>query len=146
MPSLDTLPTEIHVQIFSNLDPASSACLGLTSKNFYSLFRDLHGVGQVSLLSRTSFCGIGKQLCLFELLKEWLGDRVGQPLLEAYERLAKEWNDAEESDVAGWMKLFADRLARNESTNVTLLEPLAQIAFKMVNTLPREELDALLGR
>jgi hypothetical protein len=72
-----------------------------------------------------------------------MGDQIVPPLLEAYERLAKEWNDVEESDFAGWMKLFADRLARNEPTNVTLLEPLAQAAFKMVNTLPRAEVDAL---
>jgi hypothetical protein len=118
MPNLDTLPTEIHVQIFSNLDPASSTCLGLSSKKFYSVYGDLYGVGYASLLSRTSFRGIGKQLCLFELLKDWMGYRIVPPLLEAYERLAKEWNDVE----------------------------VAQVAFKMVNTLPREKLDALLGR
>lgn len=75
-----------------------------------------------------------------------MGDRIVPPLWEAYERLAKEWNDAEESALAGWMKLFAGRSERNEPTNDTLLEPLAQAALKMVNTLPREELDALLGR
>jgi len=144
MPGLDTLPTEIHIQIFSNLDQASSTCLGLTSKKFYPLYGHLYGVGNVSLLSRTSFRGIGKQLCLFELLKDWMGNRIKPPILGLYERVAKEWNDAEESELMGWMKLFAGRLVRNEPTNVTLLGPLAQTAFKMVNNLPRAEVDALL--
>jgi hypothetical protein len=144
MPGLDTLPTEIHIQIFSNLDQASSTCLGLTSKKFYPLYGHLYGVGNVSLLSRTSFRGIGKQLCLFELLKDWMGNRISSHLLALYERLAKEWNDAEESELMGWMRLFAGRLVMNEPTNDTLLGPLAQAALRMVNNLPRAEVDALL--
>jgi hypothetical protein len=73
-----------------------------------------------------------------------MGDRIGSPLLKLYERLAKEWNDMEESAWNGWIKLFANRLTRNEPTNDTLLEPLARAALKMVNTLPRAEVDALL--
>lgn len=75
-----------------------------------------------------------------------MDDRIVPPLLETYERLAKEWNNAEESALMWWVKLFADRLERNEPTNGTLLESMAQVALKMVNTLPREELEALLGR
>jgi hypothetical protein len=37
-----TLPPEIHLSIFDNLDPASSACLGLTNKRFYPMHRSAH--------------------------------------------------------------------------------------------------------
>ena len=73
-----------------------------------------------------------------------MGNRIKPPVLGLYERMAKEWNDAEESELMGWMKLFAGRLVMNEPTNVTLLGPLAQAALKIVNNLPRTEVDALL--
>lgn len=75
-----------------------------------------------------------------------MGDRIVPPLLEAYERLAKEWNDAEESALMGWVKLFVERSERNEPTNDTLLEPMAQVALKMVNNLTRAEVEALLRK
>jgi hypothetical protein len=73
-----------------------------------------------------------------------MGNRISAHLLALYERLAKEWNDAEESELRGWMRLFAGRLVMNEPTNDTLLGPLAQTALRMVNNLPRAEVDALL--
>src|SRR6187402_1101878 len=48
--SLTRLPPEIHLLILDYLRPASSACLGVTCKSFYSTHRRLHG--KVSLTMR----------------------------------------------------------------------------------------------
>lgn len=40
--SLSSLPTEIHLLIFSSLDPIDSTCLGLTSRHFYTAYRTTH--------------------------------------------------------------------------------------------------------
>jgi hypothetical protein len=41
---LAILPTEIQLKIMKNLDQVSSACLGLTCKAFYSLYKELCGI------------------------------------------------------------------------------------------------------
>lgn len=41
--ALCDLPGELHYAIFDFLDPIDSACLGLTSKHYYSIHRRLHG-------------------------------------------------------------------------------------------------------
>lgn len=42
-PTLSNLPPELHLKIFDFLNPATSTCLGLTCKNFYSNHRWIHG-------------------------------------------------------------------------------------------------------
>lgn len=42
--SLSSLPTELHLLIFSSLDPIDSTCLGLTSRHFYTAYRTKHRV------------------------------------------------------------------------------------------------------
>ncbi|OBT42821.1 hypothetical protein VE00_08136 [Pseudogymnoascus sp. WSF 3629] len=42
--SLASLPTELHLLIFSSLDPIDSTCLGLTSRHFYTAYRTTHRV------------------------------------------------------------------------------------------------------
>ncbi|KFY15227.1 hypothetical protein V492_02144 [Pseudogymnoascus sp. VKM F-4246] len=42
--SLDSLPTELHLLIFSSLDPIDSTCLGLASRHYYSAYRSTHPV------------------------------------------------------------------------------------------------------
>jgi hypothetical protein len=61
-PRLTTLPPELHLSIFDNLDPVSSACLGLTTKKFYPLHRSAHR--KVGLYQ-------GAEQPLHELLKNW---------------------------------------------------------------------------
>ncbi|RDW88493.1 hypothetical protein BP6252_00525 [Coleophoma cylindrospora] len=56
------LPPEIQLSIFDNLDPASSACLGLASKQLYPMHRSRHK--SVSL-----FEGKYQPLCM--LLQDW---------------------------------------------------------------------------
>ncbi|KAL5346113.1 hypothetical protein ACLOAV_009145 [Pseudogymnoascus australis] len=40
--TLSSLPTELHLLVFSSLDPIDSTCLGLTSRHFYTAYRTLH--------------------------------------------------------------------------------------------------------
>jgi hypothetical protein len=40
-PTLTTLPPELHLKIFSELD-STSICLGLTCKKFYHIYREPH--------------------------------------------------------------------------------------------------------
>jgi hypothetical protein len=40
--TLTSLPTELHLLIFSSLDPIDSTCLGLTSRHFYTAYRSRH--------------------------------------------------------------------------------------------------------
>ncbi|OBT63974.1 hypothetical protein VE03_06001 [Pseudogymnoascus sp. 23342-1-I1] len=40
--TLASLPTELHLLIFSSLDPIDSTCFGLTSRHFYTAYRTLH--------------------------------------------------------------------------------------------------------
>ncbi|OBT52164.1 hypothetical protein VE04_08085 [Pseudogymnoascus sp. 24MN13] len=42
--SLTSLPTELHLLIFSSLDPIDSTCLGLTSRHFYTADRTTNRV------------------------------------------------------------------------------------------------------
>ncbi|KAH8685637.1 hypothetical protein BGZ60DRAFT_522923 [Tricladium varicosporioides] len=41
--TLATLPTELHLEIFSYLDKIDSCCLGLASPRTYDVFRAIHG-------------------------------------------------------------------------------------------------------
>jgi hypothetical protein len=59
---LTNLPPELHLSIFDNLDPVSSACLGLTSKKFYPMHRSAHR--KVGLYQ-------GAEQPLHVLLKDW---------------------------------------------------------------------------
>jgi len=36
------LPTELHLMVFSSLDPIDSTCLGLTSRQMYNTYRRVH--------------------------------------------------------------------------------------------------------
>lgn len=40
--TLSSLPTELHLLIFSSLDPIDSTCFGLTSRHFYTAYRTTH--------------------------------------------------------------------------------------------------------
>lgn len=91
-PALDTLPTELHLEIFSYLDKIDSTCLGLASRNLYLVFRALHGtkmplntrrVGPNKLES--AWKALGKQECshcgtyrceLHRHIKTWMGPDV----------------------------------------------------------------------
>jgi hypothetical protein len=42
-PSLPSLPTELHLQIFAHLDKIDATCLGLTCKHLYGIFHEIHG-------------------------------------------------------------------------------------------------------
>lgn len=43
VPPLLNIPTELHLLIFSHLDPVDSTCLGLTNAHFYNLQKALNG-------------------------------------------------------------------------------------------------------
>jgi len=91
-PALHTLPTELHLEIFSYLDKIDSTCLGLSSRNLYLVFRALHGtkmplntrrIGPNRLESAWEF--LGKQECkhcgmyrceLYRHIGTWMGDDV----------------------------------------------------------------------
>ncbi|KAG9243384.1 hypothetical protein BJ878DRAFT_119842 [Calycina marina] len=62
---LTSLPPEIQLEIFDTLDPVSSTCLGLTSKQFYPIHRSTHQ--HVPLYQQTTSHGMS--LCC--LLKDW---------------------------------------------------------------------------
>jgi len=87
-PTLPGLPNELQIQIFSYLDKIDSACLGLTSRNAYLIFRALYGtkmplntrrIGPNSLESAWEV--VGKQECkqcgmyrceLYQHIKSWM--------------------------------------------------------------------------
>ena len=85
--SLVTLPSELHLKIFDTLDtdPGAAACLGVTCKTFYPLFRarkhtiDLFGFTGCTKcleggLQETSHPGPACKL-LYMLLADWMGPR-----------------------------------------------------------------------
>jgi hypothetical protein len=43
-PTLETLPNELLLEIFSHLDKIDSTCLGLASPKIYPIYRAIHGV------------------------------------------------------------------------------------------------------
>jgi hypothetical protein len=45
---LTNIPTELHILIFSYLDPLDSTCLGLTNAHFYNLQKALHATIPIS--------------------------------------------------------------------------------------------------
>jgi len=63
-PTLSTLPPEIHLSLFDTLDPISSACLGLSSTQFYPMHRAANP--RTKLYDTHSS---GMPLCY--LLKDW---------------------------------------------------------------------------
>jgi hypothetical protein len=73
-PTLIGLPTEVKLIIFKHLDRASSTCLGLTAKMFYTLHIEVRG--KVPLCS---FCFFNPKtelragVRLHSLLQEWVG-------------------------------------------------------------------------
>jgi hypothetical protein len=87
-PSLDTLASELQLQIFSYLDKIDSTCLGLTSPRAYTIYRAIHGtkmplntrrIGPNKLESAWEV--IGKQECkqcgvyrceLYQHIKSWM--------------------------------------------------------------------------
>jgi hypothetical protein len=58
------------MNIMSNLDPVSSACYGLSSRNIYPLHRSRHG--RVGLYEQS----VDRGLPLAFKLREWVGDGV----------------------------------------------------------------------
>lgn len=58
------LPPEVHLCIFDLLDPASSACLGVTCKKFYAIHRQRHGSVKLTVKNTR-----GKRL--YEVLRWW---------------------------------------------------------------------------
>lgn len=42
--ALEILPTELHREIFKYLTPVAWDCLGVTRKQFYVIYRELHGI------------------------------------------------------------------------------------------------------
>ncbi|KAH6666013.1 hypothetical protein B0J14DRAFT_605110, partial [Halenospora varia] len=87
--TLLTLPGEVQLRIFDKLDKATSACLGVTCKYFYPMYREFHGF--VGLTCHTSLKipnpakkkrglkgskqpnFIVKKKYLHELLRGWIG-------------------------------------------------------------------------
>jgi len=45
---LTNIPTELHLLIFSHLDPLDGTCLGLTNAHFYNLQKALYGTTPIS--------------------------------------------------------------------------------------------------
>ncbi|KAH8647629.1 hypothetical protein BGZ60DRAFT_423773 [Tricladium varicosporioides] len=91
-PTLLTLPGEVQLRIFDKLDKATSACLGVTCKYFYPMYRELHGFvgllcytpiripnpakkkkGLRELSKQPDF--IMKKRYLHELLRTWINRR-----------------------------------------------------------------------
>ena len=65
---VESLPSEILLQIFSHLDPVNSTCFGLASKRFYPIHCELH---RSVKLTREAEDGKGRELR--KLLDEWKG-------------------------------------------------------------------------
>ncbi|TVY85837.1 hypothetical protein LAWI1_G008309 [Lachnellula willkommii] len=68
VPTLQTLPPELHLKIFDYLRDVNSACLGLTCKQFYGIHWELHG--KVSLEAKTHFRH--RAFTLHAALKDWM--------------------------------------------------------------------------
>ncbi|TVY16660.1 hypothetical protein LARI1_G004591 [Lachnellula arida] len=66
---LTNLPPELKLMIHSTLDPVTSTCLGLSSREFYPTHRSLHK--KVGLYDR------GDRLPLCMYLKEWAPESYG---------------------------------------------------------------------
>jgi hypothetical protein len=61
---LTNIPTELHLLIFSHLDPLDSTCLGLTNAHFYNLQKALHGTTPLSTRRKGHDWEVhGKQEC-----------------------------------------------------------------------------------
>jgi hypothetical protein len=86
--TLENLPTELALQIFSYLDKIDSTCLGLSSPKIYPLYRAIHGVKMPLNTRRTgpnalesAWEVVGKQQCkqcgiyrceLYQHIKTWM--------------------------------------------------------------------------
>jgi hypothetical protein len=66
--TISSLPTEIQLKIFKNLDRVSSVCLGITNKKLYTIHKDLHP--KVPVIAAYLYPKGG--IRLFGLLKEWM--------------------------------------------------------------------------
>lgn len=87
-PTLENLPTELQLEIFSHLDKIDSTCLGLASPKIYPIYRAIHGtkmplntrrIGPNSL--EAAWEVVGKQQCkqcgayrceLHQHIKTWM--------------------------------------------------------------------------
>jgi hypothetical protein len=65
---LESLLSEILLQIFSNLDPVHSTCFGLASKRFYPIHCELHGSVKLTRVAED-----GEKRELRKLLDGWKG-------------------------------------------------------------------------
>ena len=54
---LEKLPNELKYMIQGNLDRVSSACLGVTRKNYYALHRRMHGTVELSETPTDNYIG-----------------------------------------------------------------------------------------
>lgn len=63
---LNELPNELKLNIMETLDPASSACLGLSSRNLYPLHRSVHN--KVGLYEQSQ----GSKVPLAFKLRDWV--------------------------------------------------------------------------
>lgn len=87
-PTLEHLPAELQLEIFSHLDKIDSTCLGLASPNLYPIFRAIHGT-KIPLNTRrigpnileAAWELVGKQKCkqcgvyrceLYQHIKTWM--------------------------------------------------------------------------
>ncbi|KAH8787027.1 hypothetical protein F5882DRAFT_378197 [Hyaloscypha sp. PMI_1271] len=83
-PTLLTLPAELHLEIFEQLDSeylCSSLLLGLTCKKFYAIHFKRHGKSKLSWYGNFSIRGCvsdnnGKGRSLDDLLAAWMGHRT----------------------------------------------------------------------
>jgi hypothetical protein len=82
---LTNMPTELHLLIFSHLDPLDSTCLGLTNAHFYHIHNALNGTVPISTHRRgRSWEFHGKQKCrhcrnpkcqLHMHLRDWMPEK-----------------------------------------------------------------------
>ena len=82
---LTNIPTELHLLIFSHLDPLDSACLGLTNAHFYNLQKALHGTiplsahrkGRASdFHGKQDCCHCGVHMCQLHMhLRDWMPEK-----------------------------------------------------------------------
>ena len=64
------LPTDIHWEIFSHLDPVTAACLGLTCKSLWEIHWRSNGAVKLWKISERGEQTFGRPL--YELLKTWV--------------------------------------------------------------------------
>jgi hypothetical protein len=69
------LPTEIHLEIFSHLNPGASACFGLTCKKFYSIHRSIHGTVSLYTDNYSELAELDLRVYwrLHNSLEDWVG-------------------------------------------------------------------------